>query len=244
MFRTPYRILTVVLALSVAGPAGAASLQALIGGEDITVGNATFDQWELLFVDASGPRPDLSAIDVVPLDGDPLRPGLKFVAPGTLATTGPSFIDLEFGFVVTATDASQPIIGAALDMTGGFAFGSDGGLVVIVEDVFNDTVDRTLLAEADQGRGQVSPSASTGFGPQASLSVQKFITLEGDGPQDTVALEEFNQRFVLVPEPASAAIAAVAALGAARRAGPRVRGGRPMGCRRRPSSISEYLTVF
>ena len=93
-------IVTIVTALAAVGPAKATSLHFLFDGANIAIEDSQFDQWGLLLVDASGPSPNLSQIDVVPLDDDPLNPGLACYTP--LSTSIPNLLPTEASSSTTA----------------------------------------------------------------------------------------------------------------------------------------------
>ena len=194
--------------------ATAVSLQDLIDGAALTVEDKIFDSWELFFLDSSAtPLPDLSQVDVVPLIDQPNNPGVKFNTNGQLSVVGENFIDLEFGFRVATLNGLPLIKDNSLAIPeDGFSFGSDGGLIVIAEDILDasggDLGDK--LVEADQGLGFFDLFDSADFPVQAEVFVEKFISIEVDSASDSVSLDMFVQRFSQIPEPAGLLLALIA----------------------------------
>ena len=116
-------------------PACGATLQALLSGGSMNVGNSLISDWKLLSLDAtSGTNPDLSLINVNPLVGDPLNPGLQLTTASQLSITGINAIDLLVQFRVDALSGSNSFTGHTLSLTG-IDFGSDGGIAYVSDEV-------------------------------------------------------------------------------------------------------------
>jgi hypothetical protein len=181
------------------------TLDELFGGGSIIIDDKRFDQWELfdLFFDAPV-GPDLSLITVVPLDDQPLNPGLKFNGNGQLVTVDTDEIDLEFGFRVSTLDGVPRIKDNSLELNS-FFFDGEGGLIGIAEDIFDSCCNLLGSKEvvADNLFQDFFLFDSADFDPQAEIFVEKFIDIFGDDPGDFVELDMFTQRFSQVPEPAS-----------------------------------------
>ena len=127
-------------------PAGGATLQALLSGGSMNVGNSLFSDWQLLSLDAtSGLNPDLSLIDVNPLAGDPSSPGLQFTTASQLSVAGINAIDLLVQFRVDALSGNNSFTGHTLSLTG-INFGSDGGIAYAQE--FTSTYTRADIQKA------------------------------------------------------------------------------------------------
>lgn len=192
--------------------ASAVPLSDLFGGGSITANDKQFFDWVLL--GTSLPSASLASIDVTALTDQPSNPGLRFtVLQDVLTSTGGTFVDLNFQFTV---QAPGPIIKDNSLELPGFAVGGFGG-VSIFEDVFDDAGD--LLASkfvfADDLDQQLLDFAE--FDPQATITVQNFITVSTVGaPGDLAAIQVFDQRFSQqVPEPGTLALLAAGLVGLA-----------------------------
>lgn len=209
------RSLAVAIGLGLASGAQAIPLSDLFAGQTIQAGDKVFDQWELLFLDASDPGllPDLANIDVTALDDGGLDPGpgLQFtVMNGALDVEGDdifAFIDLEFGFRVTPapgmrvsdnslaiTDANHNFdddgsnnLGAAIQE---WVYDAPGGTELGQKFVTFDVLDDVLT-------NQVTDSAS--FAPQDSIWVVKDVFVWSEQSGDIASLTGFSQRFAQTP---------------------------------------------
>jgi hypothetical protein len=197
-----FSVFSALVLTIVAGPGNAVPLQDLFEGETIIVDDKLFFGWTLLNLVVTDPAldPNLALIEVLPLEDQPQNPGLRFEANGQLMVTDQNFIDLHFGFLVAALDPNHLIKDNSLELVG-FAFGGVGGLITIIEEVFdatgNQLADKLVLA--DQLLGIFNLFDSAAFPPQALILVEKNILLAGDFSADLVSLDVFEQRFSQVP---------------------------------------------
>jgi hypothetical protein len=189
-----------------------ASLQNLIDGASLNVGATIIHDWELVSLDFTATQgPDLSQIEILPLGADPLAPGFHFIANNQLATAGVNSIDMTLRFRVSPMPSGPVINGDALELTG-FAFGGDMGIVMISDEIADGTGN-------DLGAGLViannefqffTLTDATNFSPQSEIVVTKNLFVTGLSESDTVSLDVFNQRFFVVPEPATILLALTA----------------------------------
>lgn len=210
------RSLAVAIGLGLASGAQAVPLSDLIGGQTIQAGDKLFDQWELLFLEASDPGllPDLANIDVTALDDGGLDPGpgLQFsVMNGALDVEGDdifAFIDLEFGFRVTPLNAGLRVSDNSLAITDAIVdFDEDGSnnLGAAIQEWVYDMPGGTLLGEKfvtfdildDVLTDDINDSAE--FAPQASIWVVKDVFVWSEQSGDIASLTGFSQRFSQTP---------------------------------------------
>ncbi len=240
------RIFVVLSLLLIAGwsaraPAATMFLSDLLNGGSITAGDKVFDQWELVFYDASdGGSFDAANIRVTSLDDggmDP-GPGLLFdVLNDELTVTGDgiyAYVDLSFGFRVSAVDPLLRIKDNSLQMTNGSLTYSDDGFYDLgmyikesvgtwpgLDDLGEKEVEFSVL-DLGFGQQQFSDlSASADFALQSEIWVTKNILVWAVDPTDIAALTSFEQRFsqTVVPEPGTVVLlgSGLAGLAAARR---------------------------
>ena len=178
-------------------PAQGLTLQDLVGGASLDVGNSRFSNWKLVDLDATGSTPpNLSIINVVPLiDSPPLNPGLQFVANGQLSTVGINAIDLHLQFRAEALAGSSTFVGQSLAMTG-VTFGGDGGILFLTGDLTGGAGQSlgASLAIADHETDFFQLSNSTTFAANSHVLVAMNVFLTGLAPSDTVTLSTFTQR--------------------------------------------------
>ena len=178
-------------------PAGGATLQSLLSGGSMNVGNSLFSDWQLLSLDAtSGVNPDLSLIDVNPLAGDPSNPGLQFTTASQLSVAGINAIDLLVQFRVDALTGSNSFTGHTLSLTG-ITFGSDGGIAYISDEITShlgaDLGPALVIIDNVSDVTQLVSTSS--FSPQSGLSVVTNVFLTGLTSSDSINLTSFTQRF-------------------------------------------------
>jgi len=178
----------------------------LFDGDVVDVGNVRFDNWELVsLASTAAVNPDLSQILVVPLDDDPLNPGLQFVANGQLSTVGLNSIDLVFQFRVSSMAGGVHAVGHSLELTG-FNFGGDGGIVLITDELADGggaDLGSTLVI-ADKASEFYQLLDTSDFGPRPEVVVVANVFVTGLSESDVASLDTFAQRFSQqIPEPAS-----------------------------------------
>ncbi len=222
-----YRLLFVFTgaAFTATHAAHAVSLQDLFDGDTITVAGVTFADWLLddIVSDASpGSEPDFTLIDVSPFQtGNTV--GLRYTANSQWSVTDDNFIDTFYSYTVTAPTA--PVVEAQLELTGSGITGF-GGSINIIDDL-SDAVTLPVGLNAvfvDNLVGDAMLGDSSLLASLSQLTVETSVLIAGDFSGDSVALQTFEQRFVLdqtaVPEPATATLfsaATWAALFASRR---------------------------
>jgi hypothetical protein len=189
------------------------SLNELLAGGSIIIDDKRFDDW---FADDFSSSPlDLGSIEVLPLDDQPLNPGLQFDSNGEFSTVGFDLIDVFLGFTVSTLDGSARIKDNSLEINGfDFGAGNVGGFIDIFEDVFDGN--GTLIGEKFVTADNLAPpifdlTDTAQFTPQPQIFVDTLILLGGDDPADTVSLDRFTQRFSQIPvsqipEPATLAL--------------------------------------
>jgi len=216
------------LVLAAAGVAPAISLADLLGGQSITAGDKTFDQWRLIWEDYSDPAltVDPANIDVIALNDGGLDPGpgLHFsVSAGALDVTGDgiyAYIDYMFGFRVTAgagyliKDNSLQITDASVTnlLDNGMFIqefvGTDPGLVDVPGDssLPDLAVKDVEFSYLDPGPAFADLTDSAAFAPHSQIYVSKDILVWASDPGETASLQGFEQRFSqmsAVPEPST-----------------------------------------
>lgn len=198
--------------------ARAVSLAALFTGATVVADDKLFYDWTLLnLVTTNGGQADLTAIDVTPLSGDPLDPGVHFDAPvGALGTpfghTGGSSVLLEFSFDVQATSQLQLIKDNSLLLTD-WVFDSGPQASISVSEEVHDVTGAPLgskhtIALPGEFPGIPNPNhfdVAT-FAPHQLVHVVKHIEILGPGDNDGAFLTGFEQRFSQTPEPGSLAL--------------------------------------
>lgn len=202
-------LLTAAVLLGTSQPGSAVPLSTLLEGGTLRVDDKVFFDWTLVSLVVTDPNrePDLGLIEVIPLEDQPRNPGIRFEATGELVVTDLNFLDLDFTFRVRALDPSFRIKDNSLEIVA-FEFGGEGGVIAIVETVF-DTDGRTLankFVQSDQRSGIFDLFDAAAFAPQQEILVEKDIFLAGDFLGDSVQLNVFEQRFSQVPEPPALAL--------------------------------------
>lgn len=199
-------------------------------GFSIQVHDKLFSDWQLLeLTTVNDAVADLSGIEIIPLDDDPLNPGLKFndlggcvpdgLCLGTLfGNQGGSSVTLEFGFTVSTVDG-RPLIKDNSLWLNGFVFDStDDARIRISEQVLdaagNQLAFKSTFATPDDV--QFPPGSlphhfdEADFAPQSVIHVVKRIDINGPNEFDGAFLTMFEQRFSQVPEPGTVALVALA----------------------------------
>jgi len=234
-------VLSLASGLAIAGAPGkarAVSLADLFGGASVTAEDKVFSGWTLLVLQTSnGATADLSAIDVSPINGDPLNPGVSYDAPlGALATpfghSGPSHVSLTFSYDVS-TVSQQPLIkDNSLELIDFLFDAGPLAFIQVTETVTNAAGgpigDKLVIATSSDQPGSGNPKFfdQIFFPTESSLHVVTRIEIQGPGDNDGANLLSFQQRFSQTPEPGTATLLAVgvSGLAALRRRGSRERG--------------------
>jgi len=202
------------LVVLAAGTTQATTLTDLFGGESITAGDKTFDQWTLDFYDSSDfSEIDYSAINVTALDDGAMDPGpgLSFDLGQEMQVTGDgiyAYKDLTFSFRVTPTSPNR-IDGASLGGYDAFYGYSDnagdaGSYVLESIGTFAGADDLAVMdAEFSHldGIGVSDLSDMASFAPQDSIYVTKNILVWASLETDSAGLTSFDQRFSQSPIP-------------------------------------------
>lgn len=196
------------LVICVVGNVQAVSLQDLFDGQSIIVKDKKFSNWSLDFVLSTDPAfdPDFNLIEVIPLDDQPINPGLRFEANNQLTVTDANFLDVTFSFNVEVLNPNLFIKDNSLEITGFFLERNtvDGDpLIAITEDIFdrNGNSLASKLVEVDSVVDNRFDSAE--FALQQFIFVQKNILVAGLAPGDSAELITFEQKFSQVPEPST-----------------------------------------
>lgn len=216
----------------------ACTLQELLDGGTIEVGDKRFANWEVERVEPAGVAFD--RIDVIGLD-DTLPspgPGLRFVANGQLLVTGTDFLDLRLGFTVQTLDPLRRISGGVLAVQEGTVKGH--GWIRVDETIFDRALRAlgTIRAEVDPAFGAAERTDRMDVPGESFLFIEKELYLDGWSVDGAAELDLVTQRFLQVPEPRSWIALALASgcLGGLRRRrapGDRLREGQRGGSRAR-----------
>lgn len=203
------------------GCAGESSctLQELVDGGTIQVGDKLFSEWDVIDAFRSFPffpiPLDLNNIEVIGRFQDTNAPGLEFVSLEDELTIPPGEnLTLSFDFLVTSL--GEPIIDNELELLDfeaqGDITGTPPSSITIQEDVGttkggDDLAQKSVFATVFGGVDPPPPEIKTFeraiFPPQQSVWVRKNISLSA-GPEGGASLNRFTQRFSQkVPEPTS-----------------------------------------
>lgn len=206
MRQTTKYVCALLLVLGVVGKVQAVPLNDLFAGGSIVVDDKLFSNWTLIDLNVTSGTVDLTQIEVGAIS-EPSNHGLQFVANGQLSVADDNFIDLFFSYDV-ATQSGLPLIKDNSLEIEDFAFGTNGGVITILEDVFDagGISVAAKIVEIDPSFGVSEPFDSALFTPTSFLNVETNIFVFGDAQGDLVSLDVFNQKFsqVSVPEPSTA----------------------------------------
>lgn len=180
------------------------TLEELFLGGSFTIDGINFNSWDIFELALDTPStPDFEDIEVIPLDDQPMNPGILYNMNSEFSVFDDRFIFLDFGFNVVANH-DLPIKDNSLELID-FVFGGPAGAIFIDEDIY-DSNDDFLLSKAvfaDNLNGDFQLSDSVVFAPQSQIFANTFIDMFGDEVGDSVQLNSFEQRFSVIPEPAS-----------------------------------------
>jgi hypothetical protein len=208
-------------------PVNEYSLADLLAGQTITQGDKVFADWELLGNDlCDDPASDtcntndLSNIIVTGVgDGSAgMEYGLRFTAINDGWTqVGDSYLDLFFGFSVTATDATKKIVGST--MTSTVDIGDNEEWIIVEKFIYDPDTQAELaflLNESDSLFGFEDLSDSGGFAGLSKIWVEDNIFI--DGLEGSAQLVDVTQRFLqrgqgTVPAPGTLALLALGLVG-------------------------------
>ena len=191
-------VVSVVLALAAEALCATPSvtLQRLLDGESIAIGNARFSDWELISLStANDPAPDLSQIVITP-SVDIIATSLDFTANNQLTISGANSLDLTFSYQVRSLDPARPFNSHILEFTS-LAVSTGGGLVFITDELTaSPAIDlASTLVIDDEVSGFVQEFDLANFSQQPSITVVTNIFASGLTAADTVQLHSFSQNF-------------------------------------------------
>jgi hypothetical protein len=173
----------------------AVSLQELIDGATLTVGNSRFVDWQLDSIDATGTPPDLAQIVVTPLAADLSNPGLEFAGNNQLVTSGMNSINLALGYRIERTGGGS--FSAHTLEIAGITFGGPGGISYISDELATISGEDVgiAVALANKVTETFELVGTTNIAPKSVLRVTTNIALAGFGESDAINLSKFTQRF-------------------------------------------------
>ena len=200
--------------------AHAVLLSDLFAGDEITVDDKLFSEWEDEFGDC-GVFVDCDSIEVTGLPDDPSTslsdPGLKFTASAGALTAG-AFEELlfSFNFKVTVLDPSLEIVGASIALTDFFLDPTDPFASIVI----NDTV---FSADLSQNFGTMTVDTFSGpladeIGgiPKVNMVIQEVdIFIDNLFGSEATGINMFEIRKIQIPEPSSLSLFGVGFAGLA-----------------------------
>ena len=207
-------------------PVNQFSLADLQAGQTITQGDKVFADWEILGNDLCDDPDsedcneiDLSNILVTGVgDGSAgMEYGLQFTAINDAWTqVGESFLDLYFGFSVTATDATKKIVGST--MTSTVDIGDNNELITVEKFIYDPDTQNKLafLENYSDSLGSEDLSDSGAFSGLSKVWVEDNIFIDGLG--GSAELLDVTQRFLQrgqgqAPAPGTVALLALGLVG-------------------------------
>ncbi len=203
-------VLTIFLLASFSGKAQAISLDNLVNGGSISVHGNQFTDW-LIFT-SSSLTPNLEEIEVLPLDDDPLNPGLQFLFGNQVQFTATGDLQsqfFDFGFTVSTVSGEPMIQDNSLSLTGHrFSEDPEGEeFLNVFEDVWDAGFDN-ILGEKQVTADKLFPENNVffdmaEFSPQSTINVDIFTDLNTLAAGDFVSLDSLEMRFSQVPEPST-----------------------------------------
>jgi len=212
-----------ILSALLPATAQAKPLSELLQGESVIVLDKRFSNFNVVDVQSvNGGFADLGQIDVLPLNDDPLNPGLKFNVPfdaiGTpFGHAGLSSVTAIFEFDVQTTSGLALIKDNSLWINGyTFDAGSPETFIQISEQVLDASGaplgDKLAIVYRDDMPDDPNHFDSADFAPQSFVHVRKTISVVGPNTNDGARLTMFEQRFSQVPEPGTWTIACLVGL--------------------------------
>jgi hypothetical protein len=185
-----------LLAAGLARTSHGATLQSLLAGGTLDVGNSRFSQWQLLLLDSTaGTVPDLSLIVVNPLAGNPLAPAIQFAAGSQLTTSGINAIEMVLRYRVDAIAGSYAFTGQTLEI-GSIAF-NGAREVAQVSSELSDGVAFDLGATivfADHAENLTQLTDTEAFAPKSQVFVTTNVFVAGTASGDSATLGGMVQR--------------------------------------------------
>ena len=178
-------------------PAAAATLEDLLDGATLNVGNLLFSSWELVSLDSTqSVVPDLSLITVTPFNTDPAKPGFQLNGNGQLSIAGMRTIDLSLKFRVDALNGRNMMTGQTLAMNG-INFTNSSGIGFITNELATSGGGNlaSMLAIADHESDFFQLTDSAVFLPKSDLIVTTNVFITGLSAVDGITLTSFMQRF-------------------------------------------------
>jgi hypothetical protein len=217
-----------VVLLATPGIATAVTLQDLFNGATITALDKLFSDWNLITVDGSGASgtnggvADPDQIEVMPLTGDPLNPGIQFTSDnlGVNSSTDPGTATATLNFSFRVSTLSSDLIKDNSLRINAYNIDATVGTISITEKISTPAGQPlgTKHVFVTETNGVGDPEDSAEFAPQEEVIVEKLIEINTFGalPNQLALLQNFEQRFsqvAQVPEPMTALLLGLALAG-------------------------------